>query len=82
MKSKRNLHVRLERLEEALAPNSNGPGCVIEYDEHTTPAEIEAMKAERAAKGARVFVLMPKKGGEPELILRMSWKEATKLRHM
>jgi hypothetical protein len=55
------LENRLERLEEVLVPKPSVSSCVIEYDEHTTPEEIEAMKAERIARGARLIVLMPKK---------------------
>lgn len=70
------LENRLERLEEVLAPKSEAVSCVIEYDEHTTPEEIEAIKAERVARGARVIVLMRKKGAVPELLLIMPEKNA------
>ena len=70
------LENRLERLEDVFALKSNAFSCVIEYDEHTTPEEIEAIKAERIARGARVIVLMPKKGSVPELLLIMSEKIA------
>jgi hypothetical protein len=79
MDSKRNVYGRLQRLEEALAPESNAFDCVIEYDEHTTPEEIEAMKAERAARGARVFIMMPKNGGVSRLLLVVPESEVARI---
>jgi hypothetical protein len=69
LNSKRNLHVRLERLEEALALKSGALDSVIEYDENTTPEQIAFMEAEHAATGTRVFVLESKDGGMGELHL-------------
>lgn len=69
------LRTRLQHLEESLALESCTFGGVIEYDEHTTLEEIEAVKAERLARGARVLVLMPKKGTVPEVLLVLPGKK-------
>ena len=63
MNSKGNLTVRINRLEEALAPQGNAFDCVIAIDKHTTPKEIDAMIAERASRGTRAFLLLPSNRG-------------------